>query len=81
MLHQKVSIFRDEFLQKNTIAIDEDVILKDQCSKKSIVWLDYLSKKHNINTQHDLNVSKKKFIIGNETLKIDGFYENAVFQF
>ncbi|GFR17230.1 DNA_pol_B_2 domain-containing protein [Trichonephila clavata] len=69
-----------KFLIKGTIAIDED-IKQDVYSKKSIAWLDYLSNKHNINIQHALNGGEKKLRLGNKTYKVDGFYENTVYQF
>ncbi|GBM93101.1 hypothetical protein AVEN_267172-1 [Araneus ventricosus] len=76
-----MAIYRNNFLKENTIAIDEDVIQQDQYSEKSIAWLDYLSQKHNINIQHALNIGEKKLILGNKPHKVDGFYENAVYQF
>ncbi|XP_071037010.1 uncharacterized protein [Parasteatoda tepidariorum] len=76
-----MTIFRDKFLKRNTIAIDDDVIQKDQYSKKSIAWLDYISQKENINIQHALNGKEKKLKLGKKYYKVDGFYDNTVFQF
>ncbi|GBO16666.1 hypothetical protein AVEN_119312-1 [Araneus ventricosus] len=76
-----MAIFRDKFLQTNTIAIDEEIIQKDQYSKKSIASLDYLSKKHTVNIQHALNGREKKLKLGNKTYKVDAFYNNTVYQF
>ncbi|GFT84279.1 DNA_pol_B_2 domain-containing protein [Trichonephila clavipes] len=75
-----MAIYRSKFLKEGTIAIDED-IKQDVYSKKSIAWLDYLSDKHNINIQHALNGGEKKLRLGNKTYKVDGFYENTVYQF
>lgn len=76
-----MAIYRDKFLKENTIAIDDDVIQKDKYSKKSIAWLDYLSQKYNINIQHALNGREKKLILGKKYYKVDGFYDNTVYQF
>lgn len=52
-------------------------------SKKSIEWLNWISKRDNIDIQHAENGGEKALIINNKKYRIDGWYENinTVYEF
>lgn len=52
-------------------------------SKKSIEWLNYVSKNENINIQHAENGGEKSLIINNKKYRVDGWCDktNTVYEF
>ena len=74
------TIYRSNYVPKDSIAIQKDVSSKEKYSEKSIHWLEWLSKKVGIKIQHALNRREAKIKgIG----KVDGFCEetNTVYEF
>ena len=79
-----MTIYRSNYMPKNTIAIVPEYSKTDNYSKMSIMWLNYMmSKAKNLNIKHALNGGEKKLTIGNKTYKVDGFCKenNTVYEF
>ena len=76
-----MTIYRSDYMPKETIAIVPEYAKTDYFSKMSIMWLNYVSKDKNI--QHALNGGEKELTIGNKTYKVDGFCEetNTIYEF
>src|SRR5882724_9087891 len=89
-----MAIYRDKFLQPNTIAVQDKWVQHDRYSKKSICWLDYLCDKHKKPIQHALNGGEKTIILKDKgsfasnrtslkTIRVDGYDKETktVYQF
>ena len=78
-----MTIYRSNYMPKDTIAIVPEYAKTDNYSKMSIMWLNYMSKNKNFTIQHALNGGEKKFKIDDKTYKVDGFCEetNTVYEF
>ena len=78
-----MSIYRSNYMPKDTIAIVPEYSKTDNYSKMSIIWLNYMSKAKGLNIQHALNGGEKKLTIDDKTYKVDGFCEetNTVYEF
>ena len=78
-----MTIYRSNYMPKDTIAIVPEYSKTDNYSKMSIMWLNYISKTKNLNIQHALNGGEKKLTIDGKTYKVDGFCEetNTVYEF
>ena len=78
-----MTIYRSNYMPKDTIAIVPEYNKTDNYSKMSIIWLNYMSKAKNLNIQHALNGGEKKLTIDDKTYKVDGFCEetNTVYEF
>ena len=78
-----ITIYRSNYMPKDTIAIVPEYAKTDNYSKMSIMWLNYMSKNKNFTIQHALNGGEKKFKIDDKTYKVDGFCEetNTVYEF
>ena len=76
-----MTIYRSNYMPKETIAIVPEYAKTDNFSKMSIIWLNYMS--NGVNIQHALSGGEKKLTIGNKTYKVDGFREetNTVYEF
>ena len=66
-----MTIYRSNYVPKETIAIVPESVKTDNFSKMSIMWLNYVS--NGVNIQHALNGREKKLTIGNKTYKVDEF--------
>ena len=55
-----ITIYRSNYMPTKTIAVVKDVTRQETYSKASITWLDYISKKNNIEIQHALNGGEVK---------------------
>ena len=75
-----MTIYRGNYMPKNTIAVVDNVVQTENHSVVSIAWLDYISKKNNIKIQHALEGGEKCI---NSNLKVDGFCQssNTVYEF
>ena len=78
-----MTIYRSNYMPKDTIAIVPEYSKTDNYSKMSIIWLNYMSKAKNLNIQHALNGGEKKLTIDDKTYKVDGFCKetNTVYEF
>ena len=78
-----MTIYRSNYMPKETIAIVPEYVKTDNFSKMSIIWLNYMSKAKGLNIQHALNGGEKKLTIDYKTYKVDGFCEetNTVYEF
>ena len=78
-----MTIYRSNYMPKETIAIVPEYAKTDNYSKMSIMWLNYMSKAKNLNIQHALNGYEKKLTIDDKTYKVDGFCDetNTVYEF
>ena len=78
-----MTIYRSNYMPKDTIAIVPEYAKTDNYSKMSIMWLNYISKTKNLNIQHALNGGEKKLTIDGKTYKVDGFCKetNTVYEF
>ena len=78
-----MTIYRSNYMPKDTIAIVPEYSKTDNYSKMSIIWLNYMSKSKNLNIQHALNGGEKELTIDNKTYKLDGFCKetNTVYEF
>ena len=78
-----MTIYRSNYMPKDTIAIVPEYAKTDNYSKMSIMWLNYMSKTKNLTIQHALNGGEKKLTIDDKTYKVDGFCEetNTVYEF
>ena len=78
-----MTIYRSNYMPKETIAIVPEYAKTDNFSKMSIIWLNYVSKAKGLNIQHALNGGEKKLTIDDKTYKVDGFCEetNTVYEF
>ena len=78
-----MTIYRSNYMPKETIAIVPEYAKTDNYSKMSIMWLNYMSKAKNLNIQHALNGGEKKLTIDDKTYKVDGFCDetNTVYEF
>ena len=78
-----MTIYRSNYMPNKTIAIVPEYAKKDNYSKMSIMWLNYMSKAKGLNIQHALNGGEKKLTIDDKTYKVDGFCEetNTVYEF
>ena len=76
-----MTIYRSNYMPKDTIAIVPEYAKTDNYSKMSIMWLNYMS--NGVNIQHALNGGEKKLTIDGKTYKVDGFCEktNTVYEF
>ena len=76
-----MTIYRSNYMPKKTITIVPEYAKTNNFSKKSIMWLNYMSNGANI--QHALNGGEKALTIGDKTYKVDGFCEetNTVYEF
>ena len=76
-----MTIYRSNYMPKETIAIVPEYAKTDNFSKMSIIWLNYMS--NGVNIQHALNGGEKKLTIDGKTYKVDGFCEetNTVYEF
>ena len=68
-----MTIYRSNYMPKNTIAIVPEHSKTDNYSKMSITWLEYISKAKGLKIQHALNGGEKKLDIDGKTYKVDGF--------
>ena len=68
-----MTIYRSNYMPKNTIAIVPEHSKTDNYSKMSITWLEYISKTKGFKIQHALNGGEKKLDIDGKTYKVDGF--------
>ena len=59
-----MTIYRGNYMPKNTIAVVDNVVQTENHSAVSIAWLDNISKKNNIKIQHALDGGEK--VINNE---------------
>ena len=78
-----MTIYRSNYMPNKTIAIVPEYTKKDNFSKMSIMWLNYVSTTKGLNIQHALNGCEKKLTIDDKTYKVDGFCEetNTVYEF
>ena len=78
-----MTIYRSNYMPKETITIVPEYVKTDNFSKMSIIWLNYMSKAKGLNIQHALNGGEKKLTIDDKTYKVDGFCEetNTVYEF
>ena len=78
-----MTIYRSNYMPKDTIAIVPEYAKTDNYSKMSIMWLNYVSTTKGLNIQHALNGGEKKLTIDDKTYKVDGFCEetNTVYEF
>ena len=78
-----MTIYRSNYMPKDTIAIVQEYSKTDNYSKMSIMWLNYMSKTKNLTIQHALNGGEKKLTIDDKTYKVDGFCKetNIVYEF
>ena len=78
-----MTIYRSNYMPKDTIAIVPEYAKTDNYSKMSIMWLNYMSKAKNLNIQHALNGGEEKLTIDDKTYKVDGFCKetNTVYEF
>ena len=78
-----MTIYRSNYMPKDTIAIVPEYAKTDNYSKMSIMWLNYMSKTKNLAIQHALNGGEKKLTIDGKTYKVDGFCDktNTVYEF
>ena len=74
-----MTIYRSNYMLSHTIGVHRDTTNKETFSKKSIMWLNYLSSKYNIKIQHALNDGEYKI----DDMKVDGYCEetNTVYEF
>ena len=78
-----MTIYRSNYMPKETIAIVPEYAKTDNYSKMSIMWLSYMAKTKGLNIQHALNMGEKKLTIDGVTYKVDGFCEktNTAYEF
>ena len=78
-----MTIYRSNYMPKDSIAIVPECAKTDNYSKMSIMWLNYISKNKNFTIQHALNGGEKKLKIDDKTYKVDGFCKetNTVYEF
>ena len=60
-------------MPEKTNAIVPEYTKADNFSKTSIMWLDYIASKNNIQIQHALNCGEKQLTISNQIYKVDGY--------
>ena len=70
-------------MPKNKIAVDPEYTKTDNFSKMSIMWLDYIAQKKNIQRQHALNGGEIQIIINNQIYKVDSYCKenSTVYEF
>ena len=78
-----MSIYHANYMPEKTIAIVPEYVKSDNFSKTSIMWLDYLTHKNNIQIQHALNGGEMQLTINNQIYKVDGYCKenNTVYEF
>ena len=76
-----MTIYRSNYMPKETIAIVPEYAKTDNYSKMSIIWLNYVSNGNII--KHALNGGEKELTIDNKAYKVDGFCEetNTVYEY
>ena len=76
-----MTIYRSNYMPKETIAIVPEYVKTDNYSKMSIIWFNYVSNGNII--KHALNGGEKELTIDNKAYKTDGFCEetNTVYKY
>ena len=76
-----MTIYHSNYVPKKTIVIVPESAKTDNFSKKSIMWLNYVS--NGMNIKHALNGRENELSINNKTYKVNGFCEetNTVYEF